>query len=230
MIRSEVLLLGTGLFQEVWSFASAVFGGSTLEESKIQVIKALTGHVLEVERDEYKGDYLETSSANRVSWDELKRMIAESEVQSYALGDRLRLAAIETIIRQSSEIQPPMWILEPYSFKMNEKGTLESQVREANTTGLIRLLLQHRRVDLAADYANAMLAPITSAVPSISLSSTACACLPHELLYDTLGALRSMSEQDPVLKDQEAVLSSRLAQVQQALSTQTAVIEDIFSA
>eukprot|EP00890_Picochlorum_soloecismus_P000327 jgi/Picsp_1/1295/NSC_04776-R1_nuclear pore complex protein nup160 len=227
-IFSQLLVLG--LFQEVWSFATAVFGGSTLEESKIQVIKALASHILEVERDEYSDEYSDALSANRDAWDELKRMISESEMQSYALGDRLRLAAIETIISQNLETQPPMWILEPYSFKMNEKGILESQAREANTTGLIRILLQHRRVDLAADYANAMLAPITSAVPSISLSSTACVCLPHQLLYDTLGALRKMSHQDPVLKNQEAILSSRLGQVQQALSAQTTVIEDIFSA
>lgn len=207
-----------------------MFGGSTLEESKVRVMKALASHVLEVKRDEHSGDYLATSSTNRDAWDEVRRMIAESEMESYALGDRLRLAAIEAIVSQNFETQPPMWLLEPYSFKMNHKGILESQVREANTSGLIRVFLQHGRIDLAADYANAMLAPITSAVPSISLPSTACICLPHQLLHDTLDALRRISDQDPVLRNQEALLSSRLSQVQKAISTQTTVIEEIFSA
>lgn len=222
-------MLHTGLFQEVWSFASSVFGGSTLEEAKVRVMKALASHALEAERDEYSGEYLDTLSANRDAWDEVKRMIAETEMESYALGDRLRLAAIEAIVSQNSETQPPMWLLEPYSFKMNQRGVLESQAREANTSGLIRVFLQYGRIDLAADYANAMLAPITSAVPSIALPSTACVCLPHQLLYDTLDALRRISDQDPVLRNQEAILSSRLAQIQKALSTQTTVIEEIFS-
>ena len=219
-------LLSLNLMLPAWSFASEVYDGPRLQKARIDVVKKLAKHLAKAKTSDMSyPSSIELSLQN--NWKVLKKIILETERISIPCGSQLRLTAIESIISSDGSLNPPQWLLKPYLLNhhtRNRRGTLH-----ADSSGLIRVLLQHGRVQLAAEAAMATLKPVLRSVPSVAMPKPACICLPHHLLDTILEELKGKSDQSTSMLLLYEDLSTAVKKVRESSSDQTGIIQEIYN-
>lgn len=120
-------------------------------------------------------------------WWKLKRYIEDEESSVNSTGFRLRVVALDAILTVDEDIQPPMWLLDPFlshdgAFPEIMRAPEEENSSMSDFAGIIRVFMKHSRQEDAATIAIRYLSRILTVIPSLALPRPASICLPHALL------------------------------------------------
>ncbi|KAI8102813.1 hypothetical protein M9434_005606 [Picochlorum sp. BPE23] len=208
-------LLSLSLYDEAWHLAQNVFSWSDIQEAREKIVFHLSKNA--------------TLSGSRGHWRRLKSFINDTGV-SDAIQDKMRLAAVEAILMSDTSMGIPPWILEPYlcqyeflSGKSTPKGKMNDSI------GMIRLLLQYGKLELAAKLALELLSPVTTSASSIALPKVGSINLPHDVLSQLLSLLEGEASRYPSLKSLHGVISTALDSANASAAKQTGALQNILS-
>lgn len=165
-------------------------------------------------------DTAASPSAVDVAWGRLRARL-EGYERGDAHGYRLRLVAIEAVLKLDLALSPPRWLLAPFVPPPVE-GLLASLTAapqlSADVAALVRLYMRYDRMEDAAVLAVRFISVVADSVPSMVLSRPASVCLPHAL-FDELAA------QLPQTLALRQKLVDKLAAARTAATSQTGILE-----
>lgn len=208
-------LLTLALYDEAWNLANSVFSWSDIQEAREKIVFHLSKDA--------------TISGSREAWRKLKSFINDTDVCN-AVQDKMRLAAVEAILTSDTSMGIPPWILEPYMCQyefLSGKSTPKGKMNDS--MGMIRLLLQYRKLELAAKLALELLGPVTTSASSIALPKVGSINLPHDVLTQLLSLLEGAASTYPSLESLHGMISSALDLANTSAAQQTGALEKILS-
>lgn len=212
-VLSELLELN--LYQEAWDLVTTIFSASDLQKAKEKIVSRIAKECAVSNSPKY--------------WNMLKLYITR-ERACLAAVDRLLITATDAILDTDPLVGIPPWMLEPYLCKY-ELLTSNSVPKNhlSDSTGMVRVLLKHHRVELAGQIALELLSPIVTSIPSLALARVGSVCIPHDLINQVILLLESM----PQPSKQASLLLKRLQiakkTLEQSSSSQTNVLENRLS-
>ncbi len=206
-------LLELQLHSEAWDLVHALFSSSECQKGKEIIVSNL-------------GKKCVITDAPR-DWELLKSLIRREEA-SLAAADRLRLTAADAILETNDAVGIPPWILEPYLCKYdNLTSSSTPENHKSDTTGMLRVLLKHGRVELAGNLALELLSPLVTRIPSVAFSSVGSVCISPDIIDRVIHSLSSDQSESMALVLKR--LSKARQVLEQSSSSQSNVLETLFS-
>lgn len=209
----EVLyqLLELQLHKEAWDLVNALFSSTEFQKAKEIIVLNLSKQCIVADSPQ--------------DWELLKSLIKQEVC--LASADRLRLTAADAILEMDTTVGIPPWMMEPYLCKYDILTSSSSpQNHKADSTGMLRILLKHGRIELAGQLAMEVMSPIVTRIPSVALPKGGSVCIPHDLIDSVIHSLASNQDESTALLFKR--LSEAKGILEESSSSQSKVLENIF--